>query len=102
MNPQDSDIFKNKIYEEFEQNLYRILNISLDEYRDLFEQHNDNPLEDFEATYANEGAEKMRIAMNWSITNLSMIYRERELGREMTGPEREDHDKGLGLELGLS
>jgi hypothetical protein len=97
-----TDIFKNKIYTEFEQNLYRILNISLDEYRTIFEQHNDDPFEEFETIYANDGAEKMRITMNWAIVNLSVIYQERELGRKMTGPELKVHDEGLGLELGLS
>jgi hypothetical protein len=96
------DPFKNKIYAEFEENLYRILNISLDEYRGIFEQHNDDPFEEFETVYANDGAEKMRITMNWAIVNLSVIYQERELGRKMTGPELKVHDEGLGLELGLT
>ena len=94
--------FKKKIYTEFEQNLYRILNITLDEYRSIFEQHGDDPFEEFETVYKNDGAEKMRIAMNWAIVNLSVIYQERELGRKMTGPELKVHDEGLGLELGLS
>ena len=98
----NKDPFKNKIYAEFEQNLYRILNISLDEYRDIFEQHNDDPFEEFEIVYKNDGAEKMRIAMNCSIANLSIVYRERELGREMTDQELKAHDEGLGLELDLS
>ena len=96
------DPFKNKIYAEFEENLYRILNISLDEYRGIFEQHNDDPFEEFETIYENDGAEKMRIAMNWAIVNLSVIYQERELGRKMTGPELKVHDEGLELELGLN
>ena len=94
--------FKKKIYTEFEQNLYRILTITLDEYRSIFEQHGDDPFEEFETVYKNDGAEKMRIAMNWAIVNLSVIYQERELGRKMTGPELKVHDEGLGLELGLS
>ena len=95
------DPFKEKIYTEFEQNLYRILTITLDEYRGIFEQHGGDPFEEFETVYQNDGAEKMRIAMNWAIVNLSVIYQERELGRKMTGPELKVHDEGLGLELGL-
>ena len=78
------------------------LNISLDEYHGIFEEHNHDPFEEFEAVYANDGTEKMRIAMNCSIANLSIVYRERELGREMTSLELKAHDEGFGLDLGLS
>jgi hypothetical protein len=94
-------VFKDKIYDEFSQNLSRILSMSLDEYRQIFQPHGDDPFTDFEVAYAEGGAEALRLKMNWAITNLSVIYRERELGREMTGPELQEHDNGLGLELGL-
>ena len=91
--------FENKIFEEFEGNLNRILGLTLEEYETILKSHGDSPIEEFKDTLSNDGPDATRFIMNWSITNLSVIYRERELGRKMTKEEIKEH--ALSLDLGL-
>ena len=94
------DPFKTKIYKEFEENLYRVLHISLADFIRIFEGDREPPIESFSEIYDNQGPEAMRAEMNWSISCLSIIYNERELGRQMTDAEKNDHRSKLGLSYG--
>jgi len=69
--------FKNKIFDEFDKNLTRILGLTFEEYESMFKKHGDSPLDEFRDTHNNEGADAARFAMNWSIVHLSVIYQER-------------------------
>ena len=91
--------FENKIFEEFEKNLNRILGMTLEEYETILKRHGDRPLDEFRDTFNNEGADATRFVMNWSIVNLSVVYHERELGRKMTTEEIKSHAVSLGLGL---
>lgn len=91
--------FKNKIFDEFDKNLTRILGLTLEEYESMFKKHGDSPLDEFRDTLNNEGADAARFAMNWSIVHLSVIYQERELGQKMTTEEIKEH--AISLDLGL-
>ena len=99
MSPQDSCIFKGKIYKDFEKNLNRILDMPFEEFKNALGQDKDRLTEIYEAAYDSGGPEKMRFYMNWSISNLSIIYTERDLGYSMTDEEKTLHRSELGLGL---
>ena len=97
MSPQDSCIFKEKIYKDFEKNLNRILGMSLEEFKNVLGQDKDRLTEKYEAAYDSGGPEKMRFHMNWSISNASIIFTEQDTGRSMTDEEKAAHRNNLGL-----
>ena len=99
MSPQDSFIFKEKIYKDFEKNLYRILGMSFEEFKNVLGQDKDRLTEKYEDAYDSGGPEKMRFYMNWSISNLSIIFTEQDIGRPMTDEEKAAHRNNLGLGL---
>ena len=97
MSHQDTCIFKEKIYKDFEQNLHRVLGMSLHEFNGVFSQEENSPFKEYEAAYDSGGPQKMRFYMNWSISNLSIIHKEQGLGRSMTDEEKTLHRSELGL-----
>ena len=99
MSPQDSCIFKKKIYEDFEKNLKHILGMSFEEFKNVLGKDKDRLTEKYEAAYDSGGPEKMRFYMNWSISNLSIICIEQDIGRPMTDEEKTGHRNSLGLGL---
>ena len=99
MSLQTTCIFKEKIYKDFEKNLQRVLGTSLHEFIGVFSREENSPMEKYEAAYKSGGPQKMRFYMNWSISNLSIIYTERDLGRSMTDEEKTLHRRELGLGL---
>ena len=99
MSPQDSCIFKEKIYKDFEKNLNRILGMSFEEFKNVLGQDKDRLTEKYEDAYDSGGPEKMRFYMNWSIANLSIIFTEQDIGCPMTDEEKAAHRNNLGLGL---
>jgi len=91
--------FKNKIMKDFEQDLYRCLNLSLADFIDVVGQRGDNPMVEFEQILEDHGASALRDHMDKCINTLSVIYQERELGRRMTNEEVLENAKSLGLRL---
>ena len=99
MNLQNSCVFKEKIYKDFEKNLNRVLGMSFEEFKNVLGKDKDSLKEKYEAAYASGGPQKMRFYMNWSISNLSIIHKEQGLGRSMTDEEKTLHRSELGLGL---
>ena len=99
MSPQDSCIFKEKIYKDFEKNLKRVLGMSFEEFKNVLGPDKDRLTEKYEAAYDSGGPERMRFYMNWSISNASIIFTEQDIGRSMTDEEKIDHRNSLGLGL---
>jgi len=99
MSPQDSCIFKEKIYKDFEKNLKRVLGMSFEEFKNVLGPDKDKLKEKYEAAYDSGGPERMRFYMNWSISNASIIFTEQDIGRSMTDEEKIDHRNSLGLGL---
>jgi hypothetical protein len=91
--------FRNKIMKDFEQDLYRCLNLSLDDFVSVFAGRDYNPLQDFEEMFAELGPAALRDHMDKCINTLSVIYQERELGRRMTNEEVAENAQKLGLGL---
>ena len=99
MSLQESIIFKEKIYKDFEKNLNRILGMSFEEFKNVLGQDRDRLTEIYEDAYDSGGQEKMRFYMNWSISNLSIIFTEQDIGCPMADEEKAAHRNNLGLGL---
>ena len=99
MSLQESNIFKEKIYKDFETNLNRILGMSFEEFKNVLGQEKNSLTERYEAAYDSGGPKKMRFYMNWSIANLSIIFTEQDISRPMTNEEKAAHRNNLGLGL---
>ena len=93
------NIFTQKIFKEFEADLYRCLNISFDEYLRMFEDHGNDKLSEFQKILEKEGVSPLRSNMHRSINALSCIYQERELGRALSEEEIFENAKKLGLDI---
>lgn len=91
--------FKNKIMKDFEQDLYRCLNLSLADFIDVVGQRGNDPMVEFEQILEDRGASALRDHMDKCINTLSVIYQERELGRRMTNEEVAENAQKLGLGL---
>jgi hypothetical protein len=91
--------FKGKIMKDYEQDLYRCLNLSLEDFVRIFEDRDYNPLQDFEEMFSELGPAALRDHMDKCINTLSVIYQEHELGRRMTDEEVAENAKKLVLGL---
>ena len=79
MNP-----FMKPLYQEFEENLYRLFGITLDEFRKFEADQGEDIDEEFASIFEKLGPLRLREAMNWKIIALATIYEERKTGRRMT------------------
>ena len=79
--------FRNKIFRDFEENLYRHLNISLSEFLLMFREHGEDPIARFDEVLKKEGPEELRLLMDVYVNGLSILYTEAELGRELSVEE---------------
>ena len=93
--------FRNKIFRDFEENLYRHLNISLSEFLQIFREHGEDPIARFDEVLKTEGPEELRLLMDVYVNGLSILYTEAELGRELSAEEMIDNARRLGLRYRL-
>ena len=89
--------FKDKIMRDFEQDLYRCLNLSLADFIYVFGQRDSNPLLEFDQIFEEHGPTALRDHMDQCINSLSIIYQERALGRRMTDAEIAENARKLKL-----
>ena len=89
--------FKNKIMKDFEQDLYRCLNLSLADFINVVGQRGDDPLVEFDQIFEEYGPAALRDHMDQCINSLSIIYQERSLGRRMTDAEIGENARKLKL-----
>jgi hypothetical protein len=68
-----------------------------EEFKNVLGQDKDRLTEKYEAAYDSGGPEKMRFYMNWSISNLSIIFTETRYRPPMTDEEKIDHRNSLRL-----
>ena len=52
----------------------------------------------FDEILNNDGPKALRSEMNWQITALSVIYKDRDVGRTLTEEEFHEHVQSLGLD----
>ena len=92
------DVFKAKLYKEFQQDLYRVLNATIDDYLSLHAARGENPIIRFDKLYIERGPVAVRSEMQSSILFLRVVMDETRLGRKMSW----DEISALGAELGLA
>ena len=94
MNP-----FMKPLYQEFEENLYRLFGFTLDEFRKFEANQGDDIEEEFAAVFEKLGPLHLREVMNWKIIALATIYEERKTGKRMTLGEIGAFAWTLGLNM---
>ena len=94
MNP-----FMKPLYQEFEENLYRLFGLTLDELRKFEADQGDDVDEEFAAVFEKLGPLRLRETMNWKIIALATIYEERKTGKRMTLDEIGAFAWTLGLNM---
>ena len=94
MNP-----FMQSLYQEFEENLYRLFSLTLDEFRKLEADQGDDIDEEFASIFEKLGPLRLREAMNWKIIVLAAIHEERKTGKRMTLDEIGAFAWTLGLNM---
>ena len=92
------DVFKEKLYKEFQQDLYRVLNVTIDDYLRLHASRGEDPITRFDKLYVERGPAAVRSEMQSSILFLRVVIDETRLGREMSW----DEIRALGAKLGLA
>ena len=98
----EPNIFKQKLYDEFEQNSFKVLGVPGDRVREVLGARGENIDADFEAAWEYGGASYMRISMSMVLATLELVYYQTEIDRELTEDERveryESFDIGLNKE----
>ena len=94
MNP-----FMQSLYQEFEENLYRLFSLTLDEFRKFEADQGDDVEEEFAAVFEKLGPLHLREAMNWKIIALATIFDERKTGKRMNLDEIGAFAWTLGLNI---
>ena len=91
--------FKEKLYEEFEANSYKLMGVPSDRLREVLAKYNEDIDAEFEAAWDFGGAAFMRQCMSLTLCRLEQIYHERDLGRPLT--EAEADERYIGWDIGL-
>lgn len=99
----DSNPFKQKLYDEFEQNSFKILGVPADRVREVLGARDENIDEMIESAWEFGGAQFARTTFNMVLATLNLVYHETEIGRELTDDEKiaryESFDVGLTKEI---
>lgn len=80
--------FKAKLYEEFEDNAFKLMGVSGDRVREVLGKRGENIDADFEAAWRFGGAPFMRQEMSMTIAILELVYHETKIDRKLTDQER--------------
>ena len=91
--------FKEKLYEEFEANSYKLMGVSGNRVREVLAEHGEDIDADFEAAWDFGGAAFMRQCMSLTLCRLEQVYHERDSGRHLT--EDEADERYTAWDIGL-
>ncbi len=94
MNP-----FMKPLYQEFEENLYRLFGFTLDKFRKFEADQGDDIDAEFTSIFEKLGPLSLREAMKRKIISLATIYEERKTGKRMTLDEIGAFAWTLGLQI---
>ena len=95
----EPNTFKQKLYDEFEQNSFKVLGVPTDRIREVLSQHGEDIDAEFDAAWNFGGASFMRLSMNFKLAALESLYHEIGTGIELTTEERRSRFKSLGIGL---
>ena len=94
--------FKAKLYEEFEDNAFKLMGVSGDRVREVLGKRGEDIDADFEAAWRFGGAPFMRQTMSMVLATLELVYHDSDIGRQLSDEEQisrfESHDIGLDRE----
>jgi glutathione peroxidase-family protein len=93
------DPFKQKLYDEFEQNSFKILGVPTDRVREVLSEHGEDIDAEFDAAWDFGGANFMRLTMSFKLAALETLYHEIETGVELTSEEQLLRFKSLDIGL---
>ena len=82
------DIFKRKLYADFESNSSKLLGVPSSRVREVFADRDEDINAKFEAAWDFGGAPFMRQEMSMTLATLELVYHETEIGRELTDQEQ--------------
>ena len=82
--------FKEKLYEEFEANSYKLMGVPGNRVREVLAKYGEDIDAEFEAAWNFGGAAFMRQCMSLTLCRLEQIYHERDLGRHLTQEEADE------------
>ena len=91
--------FKEKLYEEFEANSYKLMGVPGNRVREVLAEHGEDIDADFEAAWDFGGAAFMRQCMSLTLCRLEQVYHERDLGRHLTQDEADELYTGWDIGL---
>ena len=93
--------FKEKLYEEFEANSYKLMGVPGNRVREVLAKYGEDIDAEFEAAWDFGGAAFMRQCMSLTLCRLEQIYHERDVGRQLTQDEADERytawDVGLDV-----
>ena len=82
--------FKEKLYEEFEANSYKLMGVPGNSVREVLAKYGEDIDAEFEAAWDFGGAAFMRQCMSLTLRRLEQIYHERDLGKHLTQDEADE------------
>ena len=82
------DLFKRKLYAEFESNSFKLLGVPSSRVREVFADRDEDINANFEAAWDFGGAPFMRQEMSMTLATLELVYHETEIGQELTDQEQ--------------
>ena len=91
--------FQNKIFREFEKDLHRCLDMSLDDYTTITGHTHEGLSTKFNEVLESDGVRQLRLYMHHCISTLSIIFEEEKLGRKMTVEEMDQNAERLRLSI---
>mgnify|MGYP001176284704 FL=1 len=89
---------KAKIYDDFEKECNRILHMTLNEVRKVFEFDGDM-FEEFDQAFEESGSSMMWFLMMHRICSLSLLYNQRELPKDAPWLDLYEHSLTIGVDL---
>ena len=95
----DANTFKQKLYNEFEQNCRKILGMSGIDLRDIHANIGRDIYAEFEENLSYAGPFFMRLSMQMAVAGYETAIHEHMIGRELRLAERDERFESLGIGL---
>lgn len=95
----EPNLFKKKLYDEFEHNSFKVLGVPTDRVREVLSEHGEDIDAEFDAAWDFGGANFMRLTMSFKLAALETLYHEIETGVELTSDEQLERFKSLDIGL---
>ena len=95
----ETNRFKQKLYDEFDANCYKVFGVSGTRVHEVLSERGDDLYDLFEESFDYGGAPFMRLKMLMSIATLETVYYETKIGKELSEEEMDERFESLGIGL---